>query len=86
MRISIPSQLHSYTGGVASLEGEGANLAEILAWLDARYPGLKFRIVDEQDRIRPHIRFFVGSRMAYDLAHPVGPDDKVKIVGALSGG
>ncbi len=86
MKISIPSQLHSYTGGVAAVEGEGASLAEMLVWLDARYPGLKFRIVDEQDRIRPHIKFFVGGRLARDIGHPVGPDDTVKIVGALSGG
>ena len=86
MRISIPSQLHSYTGGASVVDGQGQSLAEVLAWLDGEFPGLKFRIVDEQDQIRPHIRFFVDGRMAREISHPVGPDDVVKIVGALSGG
>ena len=86
MRVSLPSPLHSYTGGVSHVEVTGGTLAEIVVALDARYPGLKFRIVDEQDRIRPHVRFFVGREMARDLSHPVGPNDAVKIVAALSGG
>jgi molybdopterin converting factor small subunit len=84
--VSIPSQLHSYTGGAKVVEVEGRSLAEVVAGLDARFPGLKFRVVDEQDEIRQHVRFFVGSEMASSLAHPVGPGDVVKIVGALSGG
>lgn len=86
VRVSLPSPLHSYTGGVSHVEAEGGSLAEIVAWLDARFPGLKFRIVDEQERIRPHVRFFVGAEMARDLAQRVGPGEPVKIVAALSGG
>ena len=85
-RVSIPSQLHSYTGGERMVDVEGSSLAEIVASLDARFPGLKFRIVDEQDAIRQHVRFFVGNEMASRLDHRVGPQDVVKIVGALSGG
>lgn len=85
MRVELPTQVHSYTGGVSAVEVEGATLLEVVDSLDARYPGLKFRIVDEQDRIRPHIRFFVGEAMARSLSHAVG-DETVKIVGALSGG
>lgn len=86
MRVELPTQLHAYTGGARSVDAEGATLLEVVGWLDARYPGLKFRIVDEQDRIRPHIRFFVGESMARTLAHPVAEGEVVKIVGALSGG
>jgi len=84
--VSIPSQLHSYTGGQKTVDVEGRSLADVLASLDARFPGLKFRVVDEQDEIRQHVRFFVGNEMACTLAHPVGAGDVVKIVGALSGG
>lgn len=86
MRVKLPSQLHSYTGGLTEVDCEGTSLAEILAELEKRFPGLRFRIVDEQDHIRPHIRFFVNSQMARDIRHPVGQHDVVKIVGALSGG
>ncbi|MBU6428671.1 MAG: MoaD/ThiS family protein [Cyanobacteria bacterium REEB65] len=86
MQVRVPSPLYSYTGGAAVIEGRGTTLLEILADLDARFPGLKFRIVDEQDIIRPHIRFFVGRTMATALTHPVNEGEEVLIVAALSGG
>ncbi len=43
-------------------------------------------MVDEQDRIRRHMRVFVNNTQTFDLAHPLGPDDDVAIVQALSGG
>ena len=86
MRVLIPSPLFSYTGGRRETDAAGRTLAEVVADLDARYPGLRFRIVDEHGAIRPHIRFWVGTRLAPDLAAPVGPGDVVMIVAALTGG
>jgi sulfur-carrier protein len=54
--------------------------------LDARYPGFRFRIVTEQDRIRPHIRIFVNDEQAEELMAPLDPGDRIYIVCALSGG
>ena len=85
MKVLIPGALRSYTR-VAQVEAAGATLAELFADLERHYPGLRFRVVDEQDRIRRHIQFFVGSKAARDLAHPVDADDEVRIVAALSGG
>lgn len=86
MRVLIPPPLHSYTDGVSVVEEEGATLAELLARLDARFPGIRFRIIDEQDRIRPHIRFFVNRKMVEGIERAVAPDDEVQIIAALSGG
>ena len=86
MKVHIPSPLHSYTGGVSLVEGRGSSIAELLQDLDRRYPGIRFRIVDEQDGVRPHIRFFVAGEMASTIAAPVGPDQDVHIICALSGG
>lgn len=87
MRVRVPTHLHDYTSGRAEVELAGvATLGDVLRELDQRYPGLRFRVVDEQDRIRRHIQFFVGGRVARDLAHPVGEHDEVQIVAALSGG
>lgn len=86
MRVHVPSPLHSYTGGRPEVEGAGATLAEILADLDRRHPGIRFRIIDEQDRIRPHIRFLVAGEMVTSISHPVGAGEEVHIVAALSGG
>jgi len=84
--VAIPSPLASYTGGLREVEAAGRTLAEVLADLDRRYPGLRFRVVDEQGAIREHVRMWVGGRLARTPAEPVGPADEVMIVGALSGG
>jgi hypothetical protein len=86
VKVFLPSQLYSYSGGVSEVEAEGATLAEVLAHLDARFPGMRFRIIDEHDRIRPHIRFFLGTAIVKTIAQPVAPGDVVHVVGLLSGG
>lgn len=85
MRVLIPSALRSYTERSAA-EASGATLAAVLADLDRRYPGIRFRMIDEQDRIRRHIRIFVNGEQVRALAHPLRATDDVVIVQALSGG
>lgn len=85
MRVHVPSPLRSYTAGAALVEGQGETLAELLEWLDARHPGMRFRMIDEQARIRPHIKLFVGTRQAATLAERI-EGETVQIVCALSGG
>jgi len=43
-------------------------------------------VVDEQDRIRRHIRFFINGEQSFDLGLKLEPDTEVYIVQALSGG
>jgi sulfur-carrier protein len=86
MRVMVPSQLRSYTSGRDEVVAQGATLAEVLADLDRQFPGLRFRVVDEQDRVRPHTVLFVGSERQEDLAARIPPGADVHIVGALSGG
>jgi molybdopterin converting factor small subunit len=85
MKVLIPGPLRSYTS-VREVDAEGDTLGALLADLDRRYPGLRFRMIDEQDKMRPHIRFFVNGEQTFDLARPLGPADSVQIVQALSGG
>lgn len=85
MKVLIPSPLRSYTGE-REVEAAGATLAAALADLDRRYPGIRFRMVDEQERMRPHLRFFVNGEQVFDLSSPLRPTDEVQIVQALSGG
>jgi molybdopterin converting factor small subunit len=85
MRVLIPSALVSYTQR-NQVEASGGNLGELLGDLDRRYPGIRFRMVDEQDRIRRHIRIFINADQVLDLARPLRAGDEVLIVQALSGG
>jgi len=85
MKVIIPSQLLSYTRRV-EVQVEGATLAEVLAALDRQFPGLRFRMVDEQNDIRPHIRVFVNQEVARSLEFALRPEDEIRIIGAISGG
>ena len=85
MQVLIPSSLRSYTSATW-VQARGSSLAEVLEDLDRKFPGLRFRMVDEQDRLRPHMRVFVDGQAVHDLAQPLRPDVDVNIVQALSGG
>ena len=85
MKVLIPGPLLSYTGR-KEVEAQGASIRELLADLDRQFPGLRFRVIDEQDRMRPHMRFFVNGEQVFDLACPLKPTDAVTLVQALSGG
>src|SRR5258708_35181195 len=86
MKVLIPSQLRDYTGGRAHVEAHGATLAGLLADLERSYPGIRFRMIDEQDAIRRHIKIFVNQQLTRDLGAALAANDEVVIVGALSGG
>jgi molybdopterin synthase sulfur carrier subunit len=84
--VRIASPLRSYTNGASSVAAAGRTVADVLADLEARFPGMRFRMIDEQDRIRRHVRVFVNDREAATLAEPVATGDQVHVVCALSGG
>jgi molybdopterin synthase sulfur carrier subunit len=87
MIVRIPGLLRSYTKGLETVEvATAATLADALAALDERFPGLRFRIVDEQAAIRPHIKLFVDGALARHLSAPNVDSAELMIVGALSGG
>ena len=86
MVVHIPTALRSYTAQRGEVQAEGATLAEVLSDLDRRYSGLRFRVITEQDTIRPHIRIFVNETQAQILETPLQPGDQIHIICALSGG
>jgi molybdopterin converting factor small subunit len=85
-QVLIPSQLTAYTGGATCVEAAGATVGAVLDDLDVRFPGLKFRVIDEQDRVRKHMRLFIGQSETRDVGRTLGPTDELLIFGALSGG
>ena len=85
MKVRIPSPLVSYTAE-REVEAVGGTLVELFADLDRRYPGLCFRVVDEQGALRPHMRIFVNGEQVRDLARALRATDEVQLIQALSGG
>ena len=86
MKVRIPTPLRSYTDDASEVEAEGGTVDELLVDLDRRHPGLRFRVVDEQGRLRPHMRVFVNRTIERDLGRALVPTDEVVLMQALSGG
>ena len=86
VRVRLAPLLYSYTGGQKWIDLEAETVREALAALDHRFPGIAFRVVDEQKSVRPHINIFLGEQSVRDLDTPVAEGSEIYIVGALSGG
>lgn len=86
MKVHVGSVLYEYTGGRAEVEASGTTVAAVLDDLERRFPGLRFRVIDEQGRIRPHMRVFAGGAPVADLGARLGERDELHVLGALSGG
>jgi MoaD family protein len=86
VKVAIPSPLRSYTGQRHEVEAAGASVAELLADLERQFPGMRFRVIDEQDQLRPHMRIYVNRRETRRLDAPLESGDEIHIFQALSGG
>lgn len=85
MKVLIPSPLLPYTSA-KEVEAEGTTVGDVLKDLERQFPGIRFRMIDEQDQMRKHMRFFVNYEQVFDLHHPLRAGDAIQIVQALSGG
>ncbi len=86
MKVFVPSQLYSYTAGQREVDVRGSTVDSVLHELDRRYPGLRFRIINEQEHVRDHIRIFINGEQTFELGMQLKAMDEMRIVGALSGG
>ncbi len=86
VRVHVGSILHEYTAGASELDARGGTVRAVLADLESRHPGIFFRIIDEQDAIRPHIKIYVGGIMVKDLRVEVTKGSEIHVLQALSGG
>lgn len=85
MKVGIPQPLIGYTKA-EQVDAAGATIEALLQDLDRQFPGIRFRMVDEQDRLRRHVRIFVNRERARDLNAALSESDEVQILQALSGG
>jgi sulfur-carrier protein len=85
MKVLIPSPLRSYTQR-SWVDATGSTLGQVLDDLDRQFPGIRFRMINEQDAVRAHVRFFVSGEALFRLSETLQPNDELLIVQALSGG
>lgn len=84
--VRIPTVLRSYVDGATRVESDGTTVAGILVDLDERFPGLRFRVVDERGRLRQHMKVFLGDESTDDMDAPIDDGIEVTLMQSLSGG
>jgi sulfur-carrier protein len=86
VKVRIPTPLRSYTANAANVTAQGSTLTELLTDLDRQFPGIAFRVVDEQGRLRQHMTIWLGQDRCRDMTTAIADVDEVVIMQALSGG
>ena len=70
-------------------EAVGLTVGEVLEAIFAANPVLRGYVLDDQDGLRRHMSVFVDGRQVKDragLTDPVGPNARIYVAQALSGG
>ncbi|MFO7590848.1 MAG: MoaD/ThiS family protein [Acidimicrobiia bacterium] len=89
VKVRIPTQLRTLSGGAGELVVDGANVGEVLTALDAQHPGFGERIFDEAGALRRFVNVFLAEediRFLDGLATPVADGQTLSIVPAVAGG
>ena len=87
--VRIPTILRTYTDGVSEVSAAGDTLGAVLEDLDATYPGIKGRILDEAGRLRRFVNVYVGNddvRFLDDLATATPDGTRISVIPAVAGG
>lgn len=88
-KVRIPTPLRRYTAGAEEVPADGATIAAIVDDLEARFPGIKERLCDDEGRVRRFVNLYVNGddiRFLDSLATAVKDGDEVAIVPAIAGG
>ena len=84
-RVILTGSICQHVGGLGAVEVAGETAGAVVKALEASYPGLRGWVVDERGSLRRHVKLFLR-QMAVSLDAPVGPNDELHIVAAISGG
>ncbi len=86
MQIKLAGLFNAYTKGQNDLHIKGETITEVLVNLDHVFPGIRFRFIDEQEKIRTHINLYLNNSRIEDIHRKIKDTDTLFIVQALSGG
>ena len=87
--VRIPTPLRRMTNGLDKVEMEESNLADMIEKLEARYPGVKERLIDENGELRYFVNIYLNGedvRFLDGLATSTKSGDEISIVPAVAGG
>jgi molybdopterin converting factor small subunit len=89
VQVRIPTVMRPFTGGESTVEAAGATVAEIVADLQAKHPGLGDRLLDSDGGLHRFVNLFLGDediRYLEGLATPVADGSEISIIPAVAGG
>ena len=89
IEVRIPTILRTYTGGAKAVEGNGETLAGLLADLDAKYPGLRDRLITDAGALHRFVNVYVNDEDVLFLGAleaKLADGDNVTILPAVAGG
>jgi sulfur-carrier protein len=87
--VRVPTILRTYTGGNAVVAAEPGTVREVIERLDAQYPGIGGRLLDDAGQLRRFVNVYVDDedvRLAQGLDTPVAPGAQVSVIPAVAGG
>ena len=87
--VRIPTILRTFTAGAAEVTAAEGTLRDVIAGLDASYPGIAGRIVDDTGKLRRFVNVYVGEedvRFAQGLDTVVPAGAHVSVIPAVAGG
>ncbi|MDQ3661355.1 MAG: MoaD/ThiS family protein [Actinomycetota bacterium] len=87
--IKIPTQLRSLTNDAPEVEAQGVTVSEIVDDLEARYPGLKERLMDDSGKLRRFVNIYVNDedvRFLDGIGTEVPDGARLSIIPAVAGG
>ena len=87
--VRLPGSLRETVGGAGKIEAAGATLGEVIADVDARFPGFAGRVLDDRGRLRTYVSVFIGDQDARSIggtAASVPDGAEVMLVPAMAGG
>ncbi|WP_020578041.1 MoaD/ThiS family protein [Actinopolymorpha alba] len=89
VKVRIPTILRTYTGGASEVAADGGTLAEVLDSLEANFPGIRARVLDDAGKLRRFVNVYVGEedvRFASGLETPTPDGTQVSVIPAVAGG
>lgn len=88
VEVRVPTILRTFTGGEKVVSAEGSSLETIIKDLDANYPGIGERLLDDSG-LRRFVNVYVNDedvRFLDGLSTQVSENDSITILPAVAGG
>ncbi|MDH5477441.1 MAG: MoaD/ThiS family protein [Nitrospinota bacterium] len=89
VKVRIPTPLQRLTKGESEIAGTGETIKEVIAGLEANFPGFSERLYDEEGKLRRFINIYVNEediRFLDGENTKLSDGDDISVIPAIAGG